>query len=191
MKRFLHILIALAVFHGLVPLQASPSSEALKSVKRMVSYIRYSETKPVYSDRALDLIDFDAISRYLLDSSYESASVQQKQRFKELLREYIRLNAFPRAVQYFKDIDLTYDAPVQKNDSVHIHSSLLYGASERIHFTWVLEKQKKGFRIVDVLNENHVSSMQLNRDKQVQPLLKKRGLDGLLDQFEKIVESLR
>lgn len=159
---------------------------SLIAVKRLVGFIRYER-----DDRALELIGREAITDYLLGASASSASAAQKTQFQELLGEYLKLKAFPTARGYFEDIDLAYAEPVVDGKTARIRSSIVYAGSERLSFTWVLTEIKGNWLVTDFLNDRGQSTMQSSRDQQIQPILRREGMDGLLKRFESIVADLR
>lgn len=162
------------------------ASKSLAATKKLIGFIRYEK-----SDAAMALIGIDAMSRYLLGKTYAQAKPEDLQKFKSLLGEYVRLKAFPLALKYFKDVDLSYDQPVINGKEARIKSSLLYGGSEQIVFTWVLTEESGAYVVTDFLDMKGVSSMQTNRDKQIQPLLQKKGLVGVNAALEKLVADLK
>ncbi len=164
----------------------SPEAKSLSTVKKFIGFVRYKKDEP-----AMKFIGIDLMARGLLMKSYDTAKPEELEKFKSLLAEYIRLKAFPLAVKYFQDIDLSYDKPVVKAKESRIKTSLLYAGSDRVSFSWVLAEAADGWLVVDFLDEKGVSSMQVNRDKQIQPVLKKSGMKGVNDLLEKQVKALR
>ncbi len=190
MKRIFRIL-TVALIAGLVfsanPVAAEGDGKAaLAAVKKMVGFIRYEK-----NDLALKQVGLVPVSEYLMGSYYSKATAEQRSRFQELLGEYVELRAFPLALKYFKDIDLSYDEPVVKGDAVHVRSSLLYSGSEQLVFTWVLAEHDGKYVVTDFLDASNKSSMKTNRDKQIQPVLKQKGVAGLIKQMEQVVEKSR
>ncbi len=172
-------------------LQAAPGDEAVTNIKRMVGYIRYSETKPEFAQKAMEFVGIEEMTKMLLGSSYARAKPQELDDFRAKLAEYIQLKAFPVAIKYFKDIDISYGEPVVKGNQISVKSSIVYAGSERIEFTWVSTQLKDKIVLTDFLDEKGTSVMKANRDGQIQPLLRKGGMKTLLAQFEKILRSLR
>jgi ABC-type transporter MlaC component len=158
---------------------------ALTVVKRLVGQIRYNR-----DERALEAIGLEPISRYLLGASYASASAEERTRFQGLLGDYIRLNAFPTARSYFKDIDISYEAPVESADTTRIRSSIVYAGAERVSFTWVLTRVNGRYVITDFLDGRGQSSMASSRDRQVQPLLRSGGMSALLAKMQELKTQL-
>ncbi|MCR9145401.1 MAG: ABC transporter substrate-binding protein [bacterium] len=185
MKRFLMILAVIGLVFSAAPVAADGKS-ALASVKKMVGFIRYQK-----NGLALKQVGLVPVSQYLMGSYYDQATPEQRARFQELLGEYVELRAFPLALKYFKDIDLSYDEPTVKGDAVHVRSSLLYAGSEQVVFTWVLKEHDGKYVVTDFLDATNKSSMKTNRDKQIQPVLKQRGIDGLIKQMEQVVAKSR
>ncbi len=196
MNKFKTILLATAVFLTVAvsgslmsqaPAEPAQAPDAVSTLKKMIGFIRYGK-----DDRALAFVGAEQIARYLLTpANYDRATPQQKERFIGLLKEYIQLKAFPLALKYFKDIDLSYDQPVVTGDQHRIRSSLLYAGSEQIVFTWVLTKVGNDYFVTDFLNERNESSMQRSRDQQVLVLYRQSGMDGVNNQLQTIVNSLK
>lgn len=159
---------------------------AVAAVRRLVGFIRYER-----DDRALQLVNMQALAQQLLGAEYSRTPPEKRARFEELLSEYIRLNAFPQARGYFKDIDISYGAPAITGGRVRIPSSIAYLGSERARFSWVLEQTAGRYQVVDFLNAQGVSSMQSSRDRQIQPLLRQGGIDLVLEKLNALVEELR
>lgn len=176
-------ILSVSILHQ--PLQAD-NDEPLSAVKTMIGLIRYNR-----DDRALEYIDLDGMTRYLLGNSYDQASAEQKQRFTELLGEYISLSAFPKAREYFNDVDLSYDAPGEVDDRVHIRSAILYSGNEQLTFTWVMADTDDGYRVIDFLDAEGNSQMQTNKEKAVQPLLQQKGIPGVIAALETAVNRLK
>lgn len=158
---------------------------ALSVVKRLVGQIRYNR-----DERALEAIGLEPISRYLLGAAYAGASAEDRARFQALLGDYIRLNAFPTARQYFKDIDINYEAPVESGDITRIRSSIVYAGADRVSFTWVLTRVNGRYVITDFLDSRGQSSMASSRDRQVQPLLRSGGMPALLAKMQELKVQL-
>ncbi|MEQ9363014.1 MAG: ABC transporter substrate-binding protein [Leptospirales bacterium] len=187
MKRFFMILAIIGLVLSTAPLAADADGKAaLAAVKKMVGFIRYEK-----NGLALKQVGLVPVSEYLMGDFFAQATPAQRTRFQELLGEYVELRAFPLALKYFKDIDLTYDEPAVKGDVVHVRSSLLYAGSEQLVFTWVLAEHDGRYVVTDFLDSTNKSSMQTNRDKQIQPVLKQRGVDGLIKQMEQVVAKSR
>lgn len=181
------IIAVAALVLGSGPIAAETDTKAaLSAVKKLVGFIRFEK-----NDLALKQVGLVPISRFLMGSYYDRATPEQQTRFQTLLGEYVELRAFPLALKYFKDIDLSYEEPVIKGRQVLIRSSLLYAGSEQVMFTWVLEQHDGQYTIVDILDNGGKSSILTNRDKQIQPVLKKNGVAGLLTQMEKVVAKAR
>lgn len=189
------VIFVLILSGGMSGVHGDEAGDALKSIKRFVGYIRYSKTKPDLETKALGMIDYDAMSQYLLtDKYYTKASDSQKEELNGYLREYIRLRAFPEGLKYFKDIDLVYSVPEKSGSNVQVKSSITYEhpveGTTTISFSWVVHQKDAQWVMVDFLDVNGESSMKINRDKQIQPILKKEGVPGLLRRFKAVIKSL-
>ena len=190
MRGFLLNLMAVVGILGatlLTPVQAAPDvDDALSSVKKMVGLIRYGK-----NDLALKSIGLPQATAYLMGSYHGQATLDQLGQIEGLLGEYLKVSAFPLARKYFEDIDLSYDKPVVKGDAVHIRASLLYGGSEQIKFTWVVVESDGEYVVTDFLDDRNQSSLKASRDKQIQKVLQRKGIPGLIKAMETAVEKAR
>lgn len=177
-------------FQG-IQAQTPNGEEALVTIKKMVSFVRFSQKNPPLGDKALESVGAQEISQYLMDTYYIKATPDQDARFQKLILEYIKLRAFPTALNYIKDIDINYDAPIIEGQFVKIRSSVLYAGSERILFTWVVKKRPEGYFLTDFLDEKGVSAMMVNRDKQILPLIRKEGIEGMIKRMTVAVNSYK
>lgn len=187
MKLISKLSILFALFALIAPLSAQENEQGqIQTIKKMTGFIRYGR-----DDRAVASIGAEQISRYLLGSHYDHITPEQQTKFQENLKEIIKLRGFPLAMKYFKDIDISYDQPVENGDQSKVRSSILYAGSERIVFTWVLTKVGDTYLITDFLNERGESSMQKSRDQQILPLFQQRGITGVLDSMQTMIRGLR
>src|SRR5512135_1147792 len=108
MKSTISPILIAATLLSVSPVLAETSPAPLNSIKKMVGYIRFSEKKPEYADRALQFVDMDGITHYLLGSYYSKATAEQRDQFRSLLQQYIKLRAFPQALHYFQKVDISY-----------------------------------------------------------------------------------
>jgi ABC-type transporter MlaC component len=76
-------------------------------------------------------------------------------------------------------------------DKARVQSSVVYAGSERLTFSWVLTRVGDNYVITDFLDEKGTSTMQTNKDRQVQPTLKAKGIPGLLATMEGAVNQVK
>lgn len=192
MKLFRFLFLTILVSFASFSLHAeADGSQALVMVKKLVGYVKFSEKKPEFADKALENVGSADISKYLLGSYAAKATPAQDTRFQGLIRDYLKVRAFPESLRYIKDVDLSYSDPVVKGDTVSITSSLLYAGSEKLIFTWVVTKKGDQYYLTDFLDAAGTSAMLNSRDKQIIPLIKKRGIDGMLDTMQNVIKSYR
>lgn len=189
MKRATAAIILGAVILAFSPARGDEVQEgekAIATVRKLIASVRLKA-----NEKALGFVGLEQMCGYLLDKDYDKLTPEQKQKFQKLLGEYIELRAFPLAIQYIGKVDLSYDKPVFKENKVHVKSSVVYRGSERLVFTWVLTKVGENYLITDFLTIKGNSSLETSRDKQVQPVYKKQGAEGLLKTLEAAVKKLR
>ncbi|MCE9596370.1 MAG: ABC transporter substrate-binding protein [Spirochaetia bacterium] len=195
MKKFL--VFAICIFSISVHAQEETEQKVLAPIKRLIGNVRYSDKaktpaeRVALEDRALESIGSMQMAEFLLGDFAKRATPDQKDKFSKQLREYIRYKAFPLVHKYFKDIDLTYEPPVINGDQARVQSSVVYSGSERLTFSWILTKVGENYVITDFLNEKQASSMQVNKEAQVQPTLKTKGIPGLLSVMDSAVAQVK
>ncbi|HNJ32846.1 MAG TPA: ABC transporter substrate-binding protein [Leptospiraceae bacterium] len=191
--------IAVTIFLFAFSIHAEEESEArvIAPIKKLIGSVRYSEKastpaeKKTLEDRALEYIGSAQMADFLLGDFSAKATPEQKEKFASQIREYTRYKAFPLVNKYFKDIDLTYEPPVINGDKARVQSSVVYAGSERLTFSWVLTRVGDNYVITDFLDEKGTSTMQTNKDRQVQPTLKAKGIPGLLATMEGAVNQVK
>lgn len=195
MKKLL--VLAICLFSISIHAQEETEQKVLAPIKRLIGNVRYSDKaktpadRIALEDRALESIGSLQMAEFLLGDSAKRATPEQKEKFAKQIREYTRYKAFPLVSKYFKDIDLTYEPPVLNGDQARVQSSVVYSGSERLTFSWVLQKVGENYVITDFLNDKGTSSMQTNKDAQVQPTLKAKGIPGLLSVMDTAVAQVK
>jgi ABC-type transporter MlaC component len=179
-KRNISILFILLVY---LVIQFSILGEAAvkdptPSVKKMIGFIRYKK-----NTNAIALIDIETFSSNLLKGEYENLSSDQKRDFQDAVKVYVENKSFPIALKYFDKVDITYEKPIPKGSMFEIPSSILYNGSQQIKFSWILNEKNNQFLVSDFSMDGKLIS-DVNREKQLLPLLKKEG-------FEKMLEKLK
>lgn len=195
MKKLL--VLAICLFSISVQAQEETEQKVLAPIKRLIGSVRYSDKSKTMADRialedrALESIGSMQMAEFLLGDFAERATPEQKEKFAKQIREYTRYKAFPLVHKYFKDIDLTYEPPVINGDQARVQSSVVYSGSERLTFSWILQKVGENYVITDFLNDKNNSSMQTNKEAQVQPTLKAKGVAGLLTVMDGAVAQVK
>lgn len=127
------------------------------------------------------------ICRFLLDQEYEKASATERDRFCSLIKEYLVVNALPRTMSMLQKADLSqvsYGRPMLSGNRAEIES-----AYKSFRLTWVLTRRKGGDWVITDYLRDGASGMETNRDKQIQPGIKRYGLTGLNDRLEKSIKK--
>ncbi|MBE7437457.1 MAG: ABC transporter substrate-binding protein [Spirochaetales bacterium] len=127
------------------------------------------------------------ICRFLLDQEYEKAAAAERERFCSLIKEYLVVNALPKTMSILQKADLSqvsYGRPVLSGNQAQIDS-----AYKSFRLTWVLTRRKAGDWVITDYLRDGTSGMETNRDKQIQPGLKRYGLPGLNDRLEKSIKK--
>ncbi|MCE9499368.1 MAG: ABC transporter substrate-binding protein [Leptospira sp.] len=158
---------------------ATPEENAISAVKKLIGYIRFKK-----NDKAIEMVDTKAFSKALL-KNHSNVSEADFKEFEESIKEYIIAKSFPIALKYFEKIDINYEKPVIKGKEAIVASSILYQGSEKITFSWVLSEDKGNFLISDFITEGKRVT-EVNRTKQIDPLLKKKGMKELISTMKKI-----
>ncbi len=143
------------------------------------------EQKLKLQDIINNIIDFEAMGRIALAEAFDNASVLQKKEFVTLFSTIIRdqslkdLNIYRAKIEYSK-IEVTGEKA-----TVLTMAQL---KDVRTPVSYLLEKRKSGWVIVDMSIDN-VSTAQ-SYYASFQKLIKKKGVDGLLESLRKRVSSI-
>ncbi|XDD51455.1 ABC transporter substrate-binding protein [Leptospira sp. WS92.C1] len=153
------------------PTEEAPSAEEQigSTVKKLIGFIRYKK-----NDKAISIIHVKQFSSQLLKSSGKIADTDRKE-FEEAISEFIIHRSFPIAHKYFDKIDINYEKPVIKGDNATLASSIIWNGSERITFSWILNKIDGTWYVTDFLSEGKYAS-ETNRVKSIEPSIKKNGI---------------
>lgn len=156
----------------------SVSKDPTPTVKKMIGYIRYKK-----NINAIALIDTETFATNLLKGDYESLSSEEKKEFQDAVKVYIENKSFPIALRYFDKVDINYEKPILKGSIYEIPSSVLYNGSQQIKFSWILTEKNNSFLVSDFLTDGKLIS-DVNREKQILPLLKKEGFAKMLEKLK-------
>lgn len=177
--------------------QAAPSAKkASKPIKRLLTAIRYQK-----DDLALASFDGDAQGAMIFGEEWSKQSPEERARFVKTLHAFFTVAAFPKIrKEYFAHLEtILYGEPEMLSEG---------GARVRATIV-VLHALKKDeipvdFSLHQVNGKWLIRDFSINpdpkaptsfitglRDKQIQPLLKKKGWDGLITTMEQRVEKLK
>lgn len=165
--------------------QDAESKKVHASIKKMLNFAL--RQKP---DEAMKQVGVEQMSKFLLGNKADKATPEQRQKFKELVRKNIELRAFPVVEEHFKSVDIPLEKAVFKGSEARVKSSLLWGGSEQVSFTWILSKDGDKYVITDFINSKGQSSMEQNQ-KNVQKVIETEGMDKLLANFEEQLSKIK
>jgi len=155
------------------------------AIKKMLNFALRKKNQ-----ESLKYIGVDTMVHMLLGHQEKNISSEQKEKFKELVKRNIELRAFPIVEEHFKSVDIPLEKPQVKNEQIWVKSSLLWGGSEQVNFTWILQKVDGQYVITDFLNSKGQSSMVQNQ-KKIQKMIETDGMDKLLSNFEEQLTKLK
>lgn len=168
------------------PVRASDSAGAAKIVKQTIAMAQQGNT-----EGAMKNVGVEQMSRYLLGAEYDNVTPEQQSRFQKLIYEFVSLRGLPQAIERLGDRDpetIEFAAARQDGNRILLPSKL---PGTTLSITWILEKVGRRFVITDFLDPRGNSSMQRTRDKQIQPLYRRKGMEGLLTTLDKAMARLR
>jgi ABC-type transporter MlaC component len=157
--------------------------QMVSTVKKMIGFIRYEK-----NDKALSLIQTSLFSQNIMGKAYDTMNAEEKTDLEKAVQNYLVKKSFPKGLEYFKKLDLSYEKPIEKKGYYELPSSILYKGSERVKFSWVLVKTDDGFRLSDFLSEGRLTSETI-RTKQIEPLLKKSDVKTVISKINQAAQK--
>lgn len=168
----------------LVQAQTKAATDVLTPVKQLITQIRTSQDA-----QAMQQLEMEAISKYLLGTYFQQATVQQRNEFSSLFQSVFAKTAFPRIREKFKNLaSMTYEAPAIKGNTATVGSLMVFNhplKKQEMKWKYTLVKAGKGWQVMDaaVLGSSILESI---RNDQVQPLLQAGGMEQLLQAMRKM-----
>ena len=194
MKRAPWLLIILFMVGLTAPAATAAGSSGTAEVeapcKKLIGAVRYSKD-------AMGLKQMDGTSQgqFLAAAEWAKATQAQRDEFVTLFHSMFSGIAFPRIRKNFENLEtILYDTPTVKGDTASLGSTVVIlhpMKKQEIRCTYDLKKGADGWKVVDVTIQGDKSMLTNIRDDQVQPLLAKRGWDGILEAMRKRVAKLK
>ena len=179
------------------PALAAPDlSASSKPIKRLLTAIRYEKDQ-----LALSAFDGHAQGALIFGDEWTKKSEPERQRFVDTLHSFFTVVAFPKIrAKYFAHLEtILYGEPrAHDNGSARLRATIVVLHTlkkKEIPVDFLLQSAQDKWLIVDFSiapAKDHPSSFIIDlREKQIKPLLAKRGWDGLIETMEKRVAELK
>ena len=175
---------------GLSASWASPASTIQKPIKRLIKAIQYKKDAI-----ALKSFNGDLQGKVLIGDLWEKQSTEQKKAFITRLHQFFTLIAFPKLRNDLKHLEtLVYKDPKIEKDTATIEAVIVVLHAlkkQEIPVLFELNKGKKGWQIVEFKIGDGQPFLAGLKANQIQPLLKKKGWNGLLDAMQTRIDQLK
>ncbi len=152
--------------------------EALLAVMRDAAKLsvkdRYARLAPTLSVT----YDFQTMTRLAVGSAWTEASPEQRS---ALIQAFGRLSIATYAKRFSGYSDERFETLAEKagpRGTTLVETRLVRPADPPVPLTYVLQKQERGFRIIDVILEGAISELAVRRSEYSQ-VLRQGGVDGL------------
>ncbi|MEC9071621.1 MAG: ABC transporter substrate-binding protein [Myxococcota bacterium] len=168
----------------------SAATEIEAPCKKLIGAVRYNK-----DEMGLKQLDGEAQGAFLAGAEWAKATAAQRQEFVKLFHGMFAGIAFPRIRKNFENLEtILYDAPAVDGDKATLGSTIVIlhpMKKQEIRCTYDLKKGAAGWQVVDVTIQGDKSMLTNIRNDQVQPLLAKKGWDGILEAMRKRVAKLK
>jgi len=136
------------------------------------------------------LLDFQAIAQATMGKHWAQLTAEQRVRYTNALRGAMEANYLSKMQQGEVDISKVRNeilGETRQGDKVVVKTRVVTG-KDSAEVDYVMEKTKKGWKAVDVITEE-VSLVDTYRE-QVNKLLPKKGVNGVIDALERARKRL-
>ena len=165
-------------------------SEVEAPCKKLIGAVRYNKDA-----MGLKQMDGEAQGRFLAADEWAKATEAQQGEFVKLFHGMFAGIAFPRIRKNFENLEtILYDPPKVAGDKASVGSTIVIlhpMKKQEVRCTYDLKKHADGWKVMDVTIQGDKSMLTNIRNDQVQPLLAKKGWDGLLEAMRKRVAKLK
>ena len=183
-------LVAPLLLGGTASTASAKGSAVEAPCKKLIGAVRYKKDA-----MGLSQMDGPAQGAFLAGDWWAKATDAQKTEFVSLFHKMFAGIAFPRIRANFENLEtIVYDAPKVKGDKATVGSTIVIlhpMKKQEIVCSWDLRKHGDKWMVLDVTVKGDRSMLTNIRDDQVQPLLAKKGWDGILDAMRKRVAKLK
>lgn len=173
MKRLALLTLAFLAF-GL----AQGPSDPAAPVKALVQAVRSGSDL-----KALTYFADESQARFLLGAAFDKATEAQRREFTQLFQTLFAKIGFPQMRENLKNLSsITYEPAEIQGDAAKVGSTVFIDRplkKQEIKLKYSLVKEKRGWKVMDmaVLGDSLLTGI---RDDQTSPVLREKGLEGLL-----------
>lgn len=132
------------------------------------------------------LLDFDAFARATLGRHWDGLKPGERARYTEAMKGAMEANYLAKMQSGNVDVEQVKSQIVgeQKQGAQTLVKTRVQSGSDAVEVDYLMEQTRKGPRAVDVITEG-VSLVETYRD-QINTLFPKKGLQGVIDAFERV-----
>lgn len=132
------------------------------------------------------LLDFDAFARATLGKHWDGLKPADRARYTEAMKGAMEANYLAKMQSGNVDVEQVKSEITgeQKQGAQTLVKTRIRSGNEAVEVDYLMEQTRKGPRAVDVVTEG-VSLVETYRD-QINTLFPKKGLQGVIDAFERV-----
>jgi phospholipid transport system substrate-binding protein len=138
------------------------------------------------SREAVDaLLDFDAFAKLTLGKHWASLTPAERARYTKAMKGAMEANYLAKMQSGSVDVDdVKIDIVGEEKGEHTVVKTKVHHGADTVEVNYVIVDTKKGPRAIDVITEG-VSLVETYRD-QLNTLLPKKGLNGVIDAFDRV-----
>ena len=161
---------AVALFAAYTPAEAEKNKEEFRQIFR-------------------EGFDFELIGRFVLGSSWRSATPEQRAEYKRLFEAWV-LDTYTRRIGAYKgeSFKIIGEQPIAETDAL-VETEIVRPDAPPIKAGWRVRSIDGHFKIVDVVVEG--ISMALTQRQEFASVIQHEGLDGLLHELQAKLDKLK
>jgi phospholipid transport system substrate-binding protein len=176
----------------ILPLSAASATEnprpAEAVVRQMIDSIRKLRTT---EDRAMriklissidDSLALDSLSQQALGAEWGKLDGAQRDQFVNLIRELLEKLAYPRASEFFADLDVQFGHEQAQGARRIVPTTVKRSEGGAVSITYVLQRTHGQWQVVDINLDGQ--SLAQSVTGQIQAVLRQGSYQGLIDQMK-------
>lgn len=154
------------------------------AVRALLAAIRSYATKgPPARGEVERLLDFEALSRFVLGPHWETVGAPRRAEFTNTLRQLLEIRAFPQAGEFFEDVEIEFVSTQKKGEATEVQTEVESAEEGLVTVDYRLVQVGGAWRVEDVVLD--AVSLRINLRSRVQKLIAEQGWDALMKDMKK------
>ncbi|MBI2994051.1 MAG: ABC transporter substrate-binding protein [Gammaproteobacteria bacterium] len=169
-----------------------PGPVVMDTIKKVLDVLRDTQAKEADKRARVyvlvqEHLDFEGMSRRVLSIEWKGLDVDQRQRFESLFSQIV-LGTYWEKIRKYKDERVDYVTSVIEGENNANVDTIIISGNAEIPITYRMEVVDGRWMAYDVLVES--LSLVSNYGDEYRSVINSRGVDGLLDRLQAMVNEL-